>query len=270
MSAELRSPLAERQKRGVEHAAGLVGLLALVPDLGLEVVPTPKSVAVLPAGRECRDSTFVHEARDALEVGLVICGVRHIFEVFPVGHLDLHEACPPFRVGDHRTAVAVLVDFLELLPALRVRELDARRADQLGFDSFLLGLGLRFILRLTLLATALVLFFDVSVACLLLVREDGVRVGADALADVAVERPRPVAIDELGVGIRAHADGHAVELELHHGVEPASHADRLGDCARDVRPCHDVDAVGAVVDPLGRTVEVLQVFHESFLLCFGL
>ena len=179
--------LPDRQECGIEDAAGFVGFLAFVAELSLDVVPATELFAVLPALRERRDGTSVHEARDAFEIGLVRCGVCHIFELLPVGHLDLHESRPAFRVGDNRAAVAVRVDFLELLPALRVRELDVRSADQLGFDSFLLGLGLRFVLRLTLLPTAFVLLFDANVARLLLVRENGVRVGADVLADVAVE-----------------------------------------------------------------------------------
>lgn len=44
--------LPDRQERGVEHTVGLVGPLALVLDLVLEVVPPTEFVSVLPAGCE--------------------------------------------------------------------------------------------------------------------------------------------------------------------------------------------------------------------------
>lgn len=54
---QLRSPLADGQERGVEHATWLVGLLAFGSDLGLEVVPATQLFAVLPASRQRRDCT---------------------------------------------------------------------------------------------------------------------------------------------------------------------------------------------------------------------
>ena len=252
--------LPDGQERGVEDAAGFVGLLAFVSELGLDVVPPTKLVSVLPARRELRDGTPVHEARDALEVGLAGSGIRHIRELLPVGHLDLHETSPSLRVGHHRSAVAVAVDLLRLLPASLVGEFDRGGVGQLGLDLLAMCTRLLLGLRPLLLPFAFVLGLDTSVARLLLVRENGVRVGADALADVAAQRPRPVAIDELGVGIRAHADGHAIELELDRALLLRRKRDGFGDGTGDVGTCHDVkDAI----------VFLPQVFHD-FSPVFGL
>ena len=253
--------LPDGQERGVEDAAGFVGLFAFVSELGLDVVPATQLVAVLPASRQRRDGASVHEARDAFEIGLLRGGVRHIFELLSVGHLDLHESCPAFRVGNDRSAIAAAVDGFELLPTGFVCELDARSVDQLGLDLLAVSARLLLVLGVAFLALPIVLGLDASVACLLRVREDRVWIGADALADVTAQRPRPIAIDELGVGIRAHADGHAVEVELHRGVESARQADGFGDRARDVGSRHDINAVRGVVDLLWRAVDVLQLFH---------
>jgi len=250
LSAELRSPLAERQKCGVEHAAGLVGLLALVTDLGFEVVPVAELLAVFPARRECRDGTSVHEVRDALEVGLVRCGVRHVFKIFPVGHLDLHEPRPALGVGDHRAAVSVRVHVLELLPAGFVGEFDGGGVGQLGLDLLAMSTSLLLVLRLPLLPLALVLGFDASVARLVLVGEDGVRIGSDFALDVARLGTLLITEDEVGIGIAVHQHRDAVEFLLRREVS------LLGE------PNHLLDGVDdeAVVDVrlFGR--------HASFLL----
>lgn len=244
--------LPDRQECGIEDATGFVGLLAFVSELGLDVVPATEFVPVFPAACELRDGTPVHEARDAFEIGFLRSGVRHVCELLPVGHLDLHETSPAFRVGHDSAAVAIAVDFLGLLPARFVGELDRGGVDQLGLDLLAMGACLLVVFGLTLLARPIVLGLDASIACLLRVREDGVRVGADALADVTAQRPRPIAIDELGVGIRAHTDSHAVELELDRALLLRRKRDGFGDGVGDVGTCHDVkDAI----------VFLPQVFH---------
>jgi len=233
------SPNAE--KRRVEHATGLVGLLTLVSELGREVVPPPELVSVLPALRERRNGAAVHEAGDALQVGLVGGGVRHILELLPVGHLGLHEPGPPLRVGDDAATVAVLVLVLELLPGLLVGQFHGGGVRELGLDRVTLGRGFRLVLLLPLLPLALVLGLDLGVARLLRVREDGVRVRADVLLDVAAERARPVAADEVGVGVAVDADHHAVELELDRPVLLRRERDGLGDGGVDGASAHDAE-----------------------------
>src|SRR3989338_1697682 len=122
LTAELRSPLAERQKRGVEHATALVGFLALVPDLGLEVVPAAELLAVNPHLREDGHGAPVHEAGDALVVRQRGSLVGARFESVAVGHPTFHETRPPLGEADDSVAVAVGVGRDRLLPALLVSE----------------------------------------------------------------------------------------------------------------------------------------------------
>src|SRR3989344_3680825 len=122
LTANLRSPLSEGQKRGVEHATALVGLLALVTDLGLEVVPAAELLAMNPHLRENGHGGPVHEAGDALVVrqrGSLVCAR---FESVAVGHPAFHKTCPSPGEADDSAAVAVRVDRDRLLPALLVSE----------------------------------------------------------------------------------------------------------------------------------------------------
>ena len=233
LDCELRSQLPDGQERGVENPTRLVGFLALVAELGLDVVPPTKLFAVLPAGRQRRDGASVHEAGDAFEVCLLRSGFRHVFEVFPLGHLDLHEPCPAFRVGDHRATVTVAVDGLELLPAGFVCELDARSVDQLGLDDFAMSLGFRLVLRLPFLALAFVLVRDTSVARLVRRREFGFRIGSDVALDVARLGTLLVTEDEVGLGIAVHQYCNAVELLLRREVALLGEPDHLLDGVDD-------------------------------------
>ena len=273
---------ADAQERGVENAAGLIGLLALVAELRVEIVPPPKLVAVLPARCEGRNRRAVHEARDALGVGLVGGSGRDILELLAVGHLELHQPRPPLGERNDTSAVAVLVVVLPGLPRGLVGHLHRGCVGEPGLGGVPLGGCPRGVLRLPLLTSLLVLGLDASVVLLLLVGEDGVRVGSDVLLDVAGERTRPVAVDEVGVRACHHADVHAVELEHDGPVLVGGQSNGFGDGAGDVRTRHDLeDAVAffpkvlhdnAFPSSLGRMplsgclVVSLQVRHKMRLL----
>ena len=233
MLAKFLSPLTDRQKRGIEDATGFVGLLAFVSELSLQVVPATEFVSVLPAACELRDGTPVHEARNAFEIGLVRRGVCHVLELLPVGHLELHETSPAFRVGHDSTAVAIAVDFLGLLPACFVGELDRGGVGQLGLD--LLAVSTRFLLvrRLRLLPLTLILGLDASVVRLVLGRKFGLRIGSNFTRDIARLSALLVTEDEISVGIAIHHHRDAVELLLRREVALLGEPDHLLDSVDD-------------------------------------
>ena len=203
----LRSVRADGEYGRVDRAFGVLGLAVLL------VVPLAQLVAVLPAGREGVHRSAVHEAGDAVDVCLVGGGVGDVLELLARVDLDLYEASPALCVGDDTSTVTVLVVVLPGLPGGLVGDLHLGSVGELGLGGVALGVGLGLVLGLPLLATLLVLGLDSGVVRLLLVGEDGFRVWTDVLVDVAGEPPRPVAVDELRVGVRLHRDGDAVELE---------------------------------------------------------
>lgn len=175
--------------------------LGVLIDAVLLVVPLAQPVAVLPVGHEGMHSSAVHVAGDAVDVRLVGGGVGDVLELLARGHLDLHEASPAFRVGDDTVAVVALVLGLVVLPDLLVGDLHLGGVGELGLGGVALGVGLGLVLGLPLLSMLLVLGLDAGVVLLLLVGEDGVRVGADVLVDVVVYGATPVAVDELRIGV---------------------------------------------------------------------
>lgn len=140
LSGSLRT---EREKRGVKNATAFVGFLALVPDLGREVVPATELFAVLPHLREEGNGAPVHEACDTLDVGLVARFVGDVLEFRAGGYLLLHEVCPAGRVTDDTTAVIILVLLDDLFSAIGVLEREGQdvfRASRVGALSNFLGL----------------------------------------------------------------------------------------------------------------------------------
>lgn len=77
--------------------------------------------------------------------------------------------------------------------------------------------------------------FDPAVFFLLqyLVADDGGRVGADVLVDVAAECAHVVAVEEFGVGVAFHHDVHAVEGELDLHLSRGREHDGFLDCSEE-------------------------------------
>ena len=260
--SHLRSVRADGEDSRVDRTLGVIA------DAVLFVMPLAQLVAVLPAGCEGVHRSAVHKAGDAVDVRLVGGGVGDVLELLARVDLDLHEASLALGVGDDASSVTVLVVVLPGLPGGLVGDLHLGSVGELGLGGVALGVGLGLVLGLPLLTTLLVLGLDAGVVLLLLVGEDGVRVGADVLVDVAGEPTRPVAVDELRVGVHAHRDRDAVELELDEAallLDPLFVVTDLA-CVADGRCDHGVDLVAATATVDGHLLNELESRHciDSF------
>lgn len=177
-------------------------------------MPFAQLVAVLPAVRQGVYRSAVHEAGDAVDVRFMRGSIGDVFELLACVDLDLHDASPPFCVGYHTAAVAVLVVALPGLPGCFVSDFHLGSRSELVFGGGSMSSGTCTVFRVPLQLLELFVGLDAGVTLLLLVTQDGGGVGADVLVDVAGHGARPVAVDELRVGVHAHRDYDAVEVEL--------------------------------------------------------